>query len=189
MEWTVAYQYKGPNPFLNPPTPADAHIYGLMEKEHPRFISTNAIKSGKMKMEVTLFDDNTQAISCAVDDVIMVKERGSNFIEVHTAHEWGETHTGNDFESLSWIDKAEYKGRQDIQGIPCCTYLLPAKDQLTDQTAYINAKTGLPVEVDIDKLTVTYTFTPTTKAVELPPEFVARLKKFQDDQKLNAARN
>jgi hypothetical protein len=186
-EWTIDYQYKGgPNPYLNPPTPADAHIYGLMEKEHPRFVSTKAIKSGKKKMEVTLFDDNTQTITCMVDDVVMVKDRLNNFIEVHSINEWGVTQNGRDFQSLDWINNAEYKGRQDFQGTTCCTYFLPAKEELTSQMAHIDAKTGLPVGVEIDKLTITYTFTPTTHAVELPPEFVARLKKYQNDQKLNA---
>ena len=188
MVWTINYQYQEPNPYLSPPTPADAYIYDRMEKENPRFTSSNVIKSGNKKIEITLFDDKSQTIACMVDGIIMEKSRLTNQIQVHKITDWGDSHSGHDFESLDWIDKAEYKGRQEFQGADCYIYYLPPKEELAARTAYINAKTGLPVSVQIDKLTITYTFTPTTQAVELPPDFVVRLKKYQADQKLNASR-
>ncbi len=184
MMWTLDYKYSGPNPYLKPPTPDDTYIYARLESENPRYVSTKVIKSGDRRLDVTVFDDNTQTVVCVIGDLVMTKKRLLPYIEARKISQGLDRNIGDDFGSLAWVNKAEYKGHQDFQGTTCCVYYVHPDRELSARTAYIDAKTGLPSGVVINDLTITYSFSPTDQAVELPPEFVGRLKKYQDDQKL-----
>jgi len=88
----------------------------------------------------------------------------------------------HDFDSLDWVGKADYQGHQTFQQVDCCVYYSKATPQ-GEQTAYIDAKSGLPVGVQQANLTLIYTFHSSSDPVEIPPAVQAQLKAYLDSTK------
>jgi hypothetical protein len=178
--WTITYQYKNPNPYLKPPAdPSEAMLYARLRNQYARIVSIQVVKSGNLKKETYQFDNQTQKIHWIEGHLLELEDP-----QRHTFNLWDETVPGTfkftgDFDSLSWVKGAEYKGHQSFQGIDCCAYHAAATDN-GEQTAYVDFKTGLPVGVQQGDTTILYVFSSSGEAIELPPMAQADIKRYQD---------
>jgi hypothetical protein len=93
----------------------------------------------------------------------------------------------NGFRDLDWISSRTYSGRASQAGQSCLVFKTTEKVKSLDSAlplgkeyalvAYIDAKTRLPVEVDIDKETRTYQFdSPPSGMQALPDDLTRQIK-------------
>jgi hypothetical protein len=174
--WTIAYQYKTPNPYLKPPSPSLAGLYQNLLNQNPRTLSIQITKSGDNRKESVSFDNQKQQTRWIVGKLMVTQNAQANY-SVWDSRTPGSPLFTHDFDSLEWIDKADYGGHQNYQGIDCCVY--HAKDAPEgDETAYINAQTGLPVGVQQGALTLTYSFAGSASDVEIPAAVTAQIQRY-----------
>lgn len=175
--WTIAYQYQTPNPYLKPPDPSQAAVYEKLRNLYPRLVSINVIKSADRRKEVLQLDNQTESIRWIEGKLLGWQNLKLNTFVISDATSPGVTPFNHDFDSLSWIDQADYKGHQSYQGVDCCVYHSTATPQ-GEQTAYIEAKSGLPVGVQQNGVTLHYVFMPSNESVQFPPDVEARFKEY-----------
>jgi hypothetical protein len=180
--WTITYQYRNPNPYLKPPTPAEAPLYKKLNDQSPRFLNIEVIKAETKKKEVYHFDNQTEVVRWIVDKVLFWGNSKTNTFLIHDEKDPMSTKFSHDFDSLAWVDQADYEGHQTFQQIDCCAYHSKATPQ-GEQTAYIDAKSGLPVGVQQTNLMLTYTFRSPGDPVDIPPAVEAQLKAYLESTK------
>jgi hypothetical protein len=174
--WTIAYQYKTPNPYLKSPDPSLAVLYKHLLNQNPRTLSLQITKSGDNRKELVSFDNQTQQIQWIVGKLLVTQNAQATY-SVWDSRTPGTPPFTHDFQSLDWIDKADYGGHQNYQGIDCCVY--HSKDTPGgDLTAYIDAKTGLPVGVQEGAVTLTYTFAGSGGDIEIPAAVLAQIQRY-----------
>jgi hypothetical protein len=146
-----------------------------MRKANPRLISVQVTKAGGKKKEVYHYADDSETIICVVGDIFLIDSRPAHAVGLGSTDDPGAKKYGDDFYDLDWVNKAEYNGHQDYQGISCCTYYQKGAEGTDEMTAYIDVKTRLPVAVQNSQATLSYTFRSSTDAVELPARLVTKL--------------
>ena len=180
--WTIDYQYKTPNPYLKPPDPSQADAFARMRNQYARPVSIQVTKAGDHKKEVLQLDNQTQRIRWIRGDLMVLEDPQRKTFSTWDAKVPGTVPFSHDFDSLDWVDKADYEGHQTFQQVDCCAYHAKATPQ-GEQTAYIDAKSGLPVGVQQANLTLIYTFHSSSDPMEIPPAVEAQLKAYLDSTK------
>ena len=173
--WTVQYQYKLADPFPKTSNPVDAQIYDRMRKAHPRLESVQVIKAENRREEVEKYTDGSETARWMVGDHLLTDNRVSHSVQIVNAAQ-SAVKFQEDFYDLDWINKAEFRGHQTIRGIDCYVYHAVATGDDIGKTAYVNAKSGLPLMIDTADAVLTYSFKPSNSDVVLPEDLNRRLQ-------------
>lgn len=177
--WTIEYQYKAPNPYLTPPDPSQADAYARLRNQFARPVSIQVAKEGYHRKEVFLLDNQKKTIRWIIGDLLVMENPQLNTFSVWDAKVPGTFPFLHDFDSLSWVDQADYKGHQTFQQTDCCVYTSKSTP-IGEQTAYISAASGLPVGVQQGGVTLLYTFTSSGGSIEIPAEVMARIRQYKE---------
>ena len=175
--WTISFQYKSPNPALKLAS-ADPAQAEWIRTHNPRLSTIRVIKAGDHKKETFQYDNQTQVIHWVVGDILVSENLQDNTLSPLSMKDSGAVLFAHDFDSLAWVDQAQYEGHQIFQGTDCCVYLGKGDDAGGDQTAYIDAKSGLPVGVQAGDTTLLYNFTPSNDVIEIPAKVAASIKAY-----------
>ena len=175
--WTITYQYAKPDPYLTPPDPSQAALYARMHKNFPRLIQINVTKAGNNRKEVYSLNDQEQSIRWIMGNLLLWLNPTRKTSAIWNAKMPDAIQFTHDFDSLDWVNTADYQGHQTFQQVDCCTYHA-ANTPLGEQTAYINAKTGLPVATVAGTVTVSYSFSASQDPVTMPPEVTAKFNDY-----------
>ncbi len=182
--WTIQYQYKVADPYPKTSNPIDNMVYEKMRKEHPRLVSVVTEKAGNRRKEVEHFADGSETVIWVVDDYMVGNYRVTHIISALNSKQ-AEIPFKQDFYQLDWINKAQSQGRQSYQGVSCWAYHRPPGADNDEQTAYIDAKSGLPVAIEKEDAIVVYSFTASSDALDVPPEINREIQKLQQSQALH----
>jgi len=175
--WTIQYQYKQADPYPKPATALDAQIFERLRQAYPRLQTVQVNKAGKNRKEVCHYADGSEMFKWIIGDYFLTEMRVTHAISIATPAA-ADVKFKDDFYDLAWINQADYKGQQDYQGTSCRVYDLKGTADTQEQTAYIDAKTSLPVGIETADATLLYTFRPSSETIELPPGMAAHLKMY-----------
>jgi hypothetical protein len=181
--WTIDYQYKSPNPLLKPPDPSYTALFEKMRSENPRLLNVQVVKAGDRRNEIYQYDDGSQTVWWVVKDSLVIDMRLSHFLTFNTSSDPLSPRFTHDFDSLAWIDQAEYQGHKIFQGADCCVYYTKGTADHGEETAYIDAKSGLPIGAQQGDVTLSYTFKSSNKAIEIPPKVDAEISRYGSAEK------
>jgi hypothetical protein len=176
--WTVQYQYKQADPFPKSTTPVNEAINEKMRKANPRLDTVQAVKSSDNRKKILHYADGSETVQWLVGDFVVHNMRESHLITVVKSKDRGINFT-EDFDDLDWIDKAEYKGRQDYQGASCYVYKF-SDPSGGDETAYISVKTNLPQAIDTPQAVITYSYTSSSVPIDVPPDVIQQIKTYKE---------
>jgi len=176
--WTIQYQYKVADPYPKTSNPIDNMVYDKMRKEHPRLMSVVTEKAGNRRKEVQHFADGSETVNWVVGDYMVGNYRVTHTISTVNSRQ-AEIPFKQDFYQLGWINKAQFQGRQSYQGVSCWAYHRPPGPDNDEQTAYIDAKSGLPVAIEKEDAIVVYSFAASGDALDVPPEINREIQKLQ----------
>jgi hypothetical protein len=176
--WTISVQYKSPNPAIKLAASADPAQAEWIRTHNPRVVAIRVVKAGENKKETFQYDNQTQVIQWVIGDTLVSENLQDNTLSPLGMKDSGAVLFAHDFDSLAWVDQAQYEGHRIFQGTDCCVYVEKAGDQGVEQTAFIDAKSGLPVGVQAGDTTVLYTFTPSSDAIEIPAKVAATIKAY-----------
>jgi hypothetical protein len=176
--WTVQYQYKQPDPYPKTSNPIDAEIFERMRKNNPRLTTLQVAKADDRKKKVESYADGSETLTWFVGDYLVMNRRVSHIISVGTVKQT-DFNFRQDFYELAWVEKADYEGRHEYQGVNCYVYKATDPGTGGETTAYINVATGLPQAVETGDAILSYHFAPSSDSLEVPNDIAQRITSYQ----------
>jgi hypothetical protein len=188
--WTIDVQQK--RPALPKSTdPKLAALQTLLLKMHPRLLQQIVQQSGRIRHEETHWEDGTQDVLWFYGGSTMFHPRyytPENILMFPPGSSGAPQQSKSNFPDLDWIRPETFAGTTTYQGAKCYLYkmtrpplaggdiLAPADN--VEVSAWIDAKTLLPIAVEDPALVKRYTFKSGPVTLELTGPFARAYEKF-----------
>ena len=189
-QWTITYKYAedhAPKAAAPSGTPAASTPDFVLAR--PRTIVT--VKTKRIIHESITDISQQQRENWYVGSIQYRKDTGSQVWDENQPDAHPDIHysplPASGFRDLDWISAATYTGKGSQDGKDCLIFKTKGKVTSLDSAlplgkefemvAYIDAKTRLPVEVDIDQETRTYLFAEPPEGMQaLPDDLIQQIK-------------